>query len=74
MAVSSSPQPSFLSSLRLNNTTTTNLSCSSSPNLSFIVDVPTKTTNPRRPPQSIVVYSSKSNNGLSSDQKKEFLE
>ncbi|KAL7199768.1 hypothetical protein ACSBR2_021966 [Camellia fascicularis] len=74
MAVSSSPQPSFLSSLRLNNTTTANLSCSSSPNLSFIVDVPTKTTNPRRRPQSIVVYSSKSNNGLSSDQKREFLE
>ncbi|KAL7190439.1 hypothetical protein ACSBR2_022673 [Camellia fascicularis] len=74
MAVSSSPQPSFLSSLRLNNTTTANLSCSSSPNLSFIVDFPTKTTNPRRRPQSIVVYSSKSNNGLSSDQKREFLE
>ncbi|THG00366.1 hypothetical protein TEA_004015 [Camellia sinensis var. sinensis] len=74
MAVSSSPQPSFLSSLRLNNTTTANLSCSSSPNLSFIVDVPTKTTNPRRRPQSIVVYSSKSNNGLSSDQNREFLE
>ncbi|XP_057492589.1 uncharacterized protein LOC130778141 isoform X1 [Actinidia eriantha] len=69
MAVSSSVQPPILSYL-LHLNSSNNLS-SSRPNLSLF-GVTSRISNRRRP--SLIAFSSKSNNALSTDQKREFLE